>query len=99
MAASIFAGSFRLAGAVNSGLFQMMLGRMLDGNGDLTGIKFTLVNAMKDLRYYTHFTESMMLPSIMGEATHQTLVIANVPNCMRRICSSVRSFPALLALR
>ena len=64
------------AGAVNSGLFQMLVGRMLDG-GDLTGLKFTLSNAAKDLRYYTHFTESMMLPSIMGEAVHQSLVTAN----------------------
>ena len=34
-------------------------------------------NAAKDLRYYTHFTESMMLPSIIGEAVHQSLVTAN----------------------
>jgi 3-hydroxyisobutyrate dehydrogenase-like beta-hydroxyacid dehydrogenase len=64
------------AGAVNSGLFQMIVGRMLQ-DGDLTGLKFTLVNACKDLRYYTHFTESMMLPSIVGEAVHQSLVTAN----------------------
>lgn len=64
------------AGAVNSGLFQMLVGRMLDG-GDLTGLKFTLANAAKDLRYYTHFTESMMLPSVVGEAVHQSLVTAN----------------------
>ena len=64
------------AGAVNSGLFQMIVGRMLDG-GDLTGLKFTLVNAAKDLRYYTHFTEQLMLPSIIGEAVHQSLVTAN----------------------
>ena len=64
------------AGAVNSGLFQLMVGRMLDG-GDLTGLKFTLSNATKDLRYYTHFTESMMLPSLVGEAVHQSLVTAN----------------------
>ena len=64
------------AGAVNSGLFQMVLGRMLE-SGDLSGLKFTLANAAKDLRYYTHFTESMMLPSIVGEAVHQSLVTAN----------------------
>ena len=63
------------AGAVNSGLFQMVVGKMLEG--DLTGLKFTLSNAAKDLRYYTHFTESMMLPSIIGEAVHQSLVTAN----------------------
>ncbi|HVF65248.1 MAG TPA: NAD(P)-dependent oxidoreductase [Casimicrobiaceae bacterium] len=64
------------AGAVNSGLFQMMVGKMLE-SGDLSGLKFTLSNAAKDLRYYTHFTESLMLPSIVGEAVHQSLVTAN----------------------
>jgi len=64
------------AGAVNSGLFQMLVGRMLE-SGDLSGLKFTLANAAKDLRYYTHFTESMMLPSLVGEAVHQSLVTAN----------------------
>jgi 3-hydroxyisobutyrate dehydrogenase-like beta-hydroxyacid dehydrogenase len=65
------------AGAVNSGLFQMMVGKMLDG-GDLTGLKFTLVNAMKDLRYYTHFAESLPVSAIVGEAVHQSLVNANL---------------------
>ena len=64
------------AGAVNSGLFQLLVGRMLEG-GDLTGLKFSLTNAAKDLRYYTHFTESMMIPSLIGEAVHQSLVTAN----------------------
>jgi 3-hydroxyisobutyrate dehydrogenase-like beta-hydroxyacid dehydrogenase len=64
------------AGAVNSGLFQMVVGKMLE-SGDLSGLKFTLANAAKDLRYYTHFTESLMLPSIVGEAVHQSLVTAN----------------------
>jgi len=64
------------AGAVNSGLFQMIVGKMLE-SGDLSGLKFTLSNAAKDLRYYTHFTESLMLPSIIGEAVHQSLVTAN----------------------
>ncbi|HEY1329456.1 MAG TPA: NAD(P)-dependent oxidoreductase [Casimicrobiaceae bacterium] len=64
------------AGAVNSGLFQAIVGRILEG-GDLSGLKFTLSNAAKDLRYYTHFTESMMLPSLVGEAVHQSLVTAN----------------------
>ena len=65
------------AGAVNSGLFQMMVGKMLDG-GDLTGLKFTLVNAMEDLRYYTHFAESLPVSAIVGEAVHQSLVNANL---------------------
>jgi 3-hydroxyisobutyrate dehydrogenase-like beta-hydroxyacid dehydrogenase len=64
------------AGAVNSGLFQMIVGKLLE-SGDLTGLKFSLSNAAKDLRYYTHLTESLMLPSVVGEAVHQSLVIAN----------------------
>jgi 3-hydroxyisobutyrate dehydrogenase-like beta-hydroxyacid dehydrogenase len=65
------------AGGVNSGIFQMIVGRMLEG-GDLTGLKFTLSNAMKDLRYYTHFAESLPVPAIVGEAVHQSLVTANL---------------------
>jgi len=63
--------------AVNSGIFQMMVGKMLEG-GDLAGLKFTLVNAMKDLRYYTHFAEALPIPAIVGEAVHQSLVTANL---------------------
>ena len=63
------------AGSLNSGMLQMIVGRMLEG--DLGAMKFTLSNAAKDLRYYTHFTESMMVPSVMGEAVHQSLVMAN----------------------
>jgi len=66
------------AGAVNSGVFQMIVGRMLDGNGDLTGMKFTLANAMKDLRYYTHMAEALPVPALVGEAVHQSLVTANL---------------------
>ena len=65
------------AGGVNSGIFQMMVGKMLE-SGDLSGLKFTLVNAMKDLRYYTHFVESLPSPAIVGEAVHQSLVNANM---------------------
>ena len=61
------------AGGVNSGLFQAMA-KTLDG--DMNGIKFQLDTARKDLRYYTHFTESMPLSSWIGEAVHQSLVQA-----------------------
>src|SRR5436853_6715869 len=65
------------AGGVNSVIFQMMVGKMLE-SGDLSGLKFTLVNAMKDLRYYTHVAEALPVPAIMGEAVHQSLVTANL---------------------
>jgi len=66
------------AGAVNSGIFQLIAGKMLDNNGDLTGLKFTLANAMKDLRYYTHLAEMLPAVAIVGEAVHQSLVTANL---------------------
>lgn len=61
------------AGGVNSGLFQAMA-KSLDG--DMQGLKFQLDNARKDLRYYTHFTESMPIDGWLGEAVHQALVQA-----------------------
>ena len=62
------------AGGVNSGIFQMMLGRTLQG--DLTGLKFAIGNAQKDLRYYTHLTEMLPTTSHLAEAAHQTFVQA-----------------------
>ena len=62
------------AGGVNSGIFQMMVGRMLQG--DLGGLKFAIGNAQKDLRYYTHLAEMLPVPSFMAEAAHQSFVQA-----------------------
>ena len=75
------------AGSLNSGMLQMIVGRMLEG--DLGAMKFTLSNAAKDLRYYTHFTESMMMPSVMGEAVHQSLVMANALGFGERYVASL----------
>jgi len=66
------------AGPPNSGIFQMLVGTMIKNNGDLTGLKFTLANAMKDLRYYTHFAESLPVSAIVGDAVHQSIVNANL---------------------
>ncbi|MCC6867931.1 MAG: NAD(P)-dependent oxidoreductase [Burkholderiales bacterium] len=66
------------AGGVNSGIFQMMVGKMLESRGDLSGLKFTIDNARKDLRYYTHFAESLPVSAIVGEAVHQSLVNASL---------------------
>ncbi len=62
------------AGGVNSGIFQMMVGRALQG--DLGGLKFAIGNAQKDLRYYTHLTEMLPTSSFIAEAAHQTFVQA-----------------------
>jgi 3-hydroxyisobutyrate dehydrogenase-like beta-hydroxyacid dehydrogenase len=62
------------AGGVNSGIFQMMVGPALQG--DLGGLKFAIANAQKDLRYYTHLSETLPTVSFMAEAAHQTFVQA-----------------------
>lgn len=62
------------AGGVNSGIFRMMVGPMLEG--DLTGLKFAIANGQKDLRYFTHLTESLPTSSFLAEAAHQSFVQA-----------------------
>jgi 3-hydroxyisobutyrate dehydrogenase-like beta-hydroxyacid dehydrogenase len=61
------------AGPVNSGLFQAMAKTL---HGEMDGLKFELNNARKDVRYYTHLAEGQGSPSIVGEAVHQSLVLA-----------------------
>ena len=63
------------AGGVNSGIFQMMLGRTLQG--DLSGLKFAINNGQKDLRYFTHLTETLATTSYIAEAAHQSFVQAS----------------------
>ena len=62
------------AGGGNSGIFQMMFGRMLQG--DLAGLKFAIANGQKDLRYYTHLAEMLPVATFMAEAAHQSFVQA-----------------------
>ena len=64
------------AGGAASPIFRALLGPMLE-DGRLDGLKFTLANAMKDLRYYTHLAESLPVSAVVGEAVHQSLVNAN----------------------
>jgi len=63
------------AGGVNSGIFRMMVGQTLEG--DLAGLKFAIANAQKDLRYFTHLTESLPTTSYIAEAAHQSFVQAS----------------------
>jgi 3-hydroxyisobutyrate dehydrogenase-like beta-hydroxyacid dehydrogenase len=63
------------AGGPNSGIFQMIVPAVLSGSYE--GLRFGLDLARKDLRYYTHMTESLNLPSHLGEAVHQSFVQAS----------------------
>ena len=73
-------------GGANSGLFQGMAKTL---SGDLAGLMFELDNARKDLRYYTHLAESLAVPSVMGEAVHQSLSIASALGHGRKFVPSL----------
>jgi 3-hydroxyisobutyrate dehydrogenase-like beta-hydroxyacid dehydrogenase len=73
-------------GAVNSGLFQMM-SKTLDG--DLGALRFELDNAKKDIRYYTHLAEALAVPTVMGEAVHQSLALASALGHGRKFVPSL----------
>ena len=62
------------AGPVNNGLFQAMAKTL---TGDVSGLRFELDNARKDVRYYTHLAESLGVPTLVGEAVHQSLALAS----------------------
>lgn len=62
------------AGAANSSIFQRMMPWVL-GHGE-GGMLFQLKNARKDLRYYTHLAEAAGVASFLGQAVHQTFVLA-----------------------
>jgi 3-hydroxyisobutyrate dehydrogenase-like beta-hydroxyacid dehydrogenase len=73
-------------GPVNCGLFQAMA-KTLDGTMD--GLKFELDNARKDLRYYTHLAEGLAIPSVVGDAVHQSLAIASALGHGRKFVPSL----------
>jgi 3-hydroxyisobutyrate dehydrogenase-like beta-hydroxyacid dehydrogenase len=61
------------AGGANSGIFQLIVPKAMD-DGDFSGLKFSLANAAKDLRYYTRMTEGAQLTGNLGNAVHHALV-------------------------
>ena len=73
-------------GPVNSGLFQAMSKTL---QGQMDGLKFELDNARKDVRYYTHLAEGLAIPTVMGEAVHQSLVLASALGHGRKFVPSL----------
>jgi 3-hydroxyisobutyrate dehydrogenase-like beta-hydroxyacid dehydrogenase len=62
-------------GAANSGVFQLIVPKLLE-KGDSTGLKFTVANAAKDLRYYNRMIADVPIAALMGPAVHTALVQA-----------------------
>jgi 3-hydroxyisobutyrate dehydrogenase-like beta-hydroxyacid dehydrogenase len=63
------------AGGANSGIFQLIVPKILEQN-DYSGLKFSLANAAKDLRYYNRMIADVPLFANMGPAVHNALVQA-----------------------
>jgi 3-hydroxyisobutyrate dehydrogenase-like beta-hydroxyacid dehydrogenase len=63
------------AGGANSGIFQLIVPKILESN-DFGGLKFSLANAAKDLRYYNRMIGEVPLSAHMGPAVHNALVQA-----------------------
>ena len=61
-------------GAANSGIFQMLAGKAVDG--DFGGLQFGLANALKDVRYYNQMAMEFGVTGAMAAATLQTLTQA-----------------------
>ena len=61
-------------GAANSGLFQMVAGKAVEG--DFTGMKFGLANALKDVRYYNQMAMEAGVAGAMAPAVLNTLTNA-----------------------
>lgn len=74
------------AGPVNNGLFQAMAKTL---GGQMDGLKFELDNARKDVRYYTHLAEGLGIPTVVGEAVHQSLTLASALGYGRKFVPSL----------
>jgi 3-hydroxyisobutyrate dehydrogenase-like beta-hydroxyacid dehydrogenase len=64
---------------MGGGAASVMFGRLINVplHDDDTHAKFAIRNGRKDLRYYTNMTENMPVASFLGEAVHQTFVLAD----------------------
>lgn len=62
-------------GGANSGIFQLIVPKILESD-DYSGLKFSLANAAKDLRYYNRMTSEVPLSGNMGPAVLNSLVQA-----------------------
>ena len=62
----------RICAGVNSPIFQMIVSNALEG--DYSGLKFSLGNGEKDLRYYNRMAEAAGLTNSLGRNLHHTFV-------------------------
>jgi 3-hydroxyisobutyrate dehydrogenase-like beta-hydroxyacid dehydrogenase len=64
-----------VSGGANSVMFERLIKVPLAD--DDSAAQFAIANARKDLRYYTNMTEKLPVVSFIGEAIHQTYILAD----------------------
>jgi 3-hydroxyisobutyrate dehydrogenase-like beta-hydroxyacid dehydrogenase len=74
------------AAGANSGMLQLYGMDVL--NGDFSPV-MSLANAQKDVRYYVRWAESVGLPAFLGEAVHQSYVLASTMGHGQEGCQAV----------
>ena len=62
------------SGGANSVMFQRLMRLVIDDDDSVA--QFAIGNAEKDLRYYTDMTRAMPVTSPLGEAVHQSYLLA-----------------------
>jgi 3-hydroxyisobutyrate dehydrogenase-like beta-hydroxyacid dehydrogenase len=65
-----------MSGGADSVMFRRFSKYFLEGDDSLA--KFAIVNAAKDVRYYTHLTETAPTASFIAEAVHQVYQLAAI---------------------
>jgi 3-hydroxyisobutyrate dehydrogenase-like beta-hydroxyacid dehydrogenase len=63
-----------VSGGANSVMFERLIKVALAD--DDSAAQFAIANARKDLRYYTNMAEKLPVVSFIGEAIHQTFILA-----------------------
>ena len=63
-----------VSGGANSVMFERLIKVALAD--DDSAAQFAIANARKDLRYYTNMAEKLPVVSFIGEAVHQTFILA-----------------------
>jgi 3-hydroxyisobutyrate dehydrogenase-like beta-hydroxyacid dehydrogenase len=65
-----------MSGGADSVMFRRFSKYFLEGDDSMA--KFAIVNAAKDVRYYTHLTETAPTASFIAEAVHQVYQLAAI---------------------
>lgn len=63
------------AGGANSGIFQLIVPKAMAG--DYSGLKFSVANAEKDLRYYNRLADGVPVSNALGKAVLHAFVEAS----------------------